>query len=226
MNGAGNGSRGSHIGIIHEPEPLRAQTVGTRIRPTYDVAVIERDKYKKRARQQSLMINGAIGLQVIVGAITTGVAAASTNIGSAVAVLGGISTALASYLAKVRGSGEPEFSALRSRELSTFIREVDAFMMDHGHKLGSEFDAQISMYRGRFESIIRTEGEDSAGGTSHARHSNPSNAYPANTQQQGTMGTYGGKQFQQMPPQMDGGYGPMNEKQQMLKNEKALSGMV
>lgn len=32
------------------------------------------------AGQQSLLINGAIGLQVIVGAITTGVAAASTNV--------------------------------------------------------------------------------------------------------------------------------------------------
>jgi len=32
------------------------------------------------ARQQSLLINGAIGLQVVVGAITTGVAAASKNV--------------------------------------------------------------------------------------------------------------------------------------------------
>ena len=32
------------------------------------------------ARNQGLLINGAIGLQVIVGAITTGVAAASTNV--------------------------------------------------------------------------------------------------------------------------------------------------
>lgn len=34
------------------------------------------------ARQQGLLINGAIGLQVIVGAITTGVAAASKNVPS------------------------------------------------------------------------------------------------------------------------------------------------
>ena len=34
------------------------------------------------ARQQSVLINGAIGLQVVVGAITTGVAAGSKNVRS------------------------------------------------------------------------------------------------------------------------------------------------
>jgi len=181
------------------------------------------------------MINGAIGLQVIVGAITTGVAAASTNIGSAVAVLGGISTALASYLAKARGSKEPEFSTIRSRELSTFIREVQAFTMDHGHKTGTEFDYQIAMYRERFELIIKTEGEDSTTGTGYAPHpppSHPGNFQPMNNQQQ-MGGTYPGRPYQPMqqpmpPPQADAGYGQMSEKQQQTqwKNEKALSGMV
>jgi hypothetical protein len=49
-----------------------------------------------------------------------------------VAVLGGFSTILASYLAKVRGSGEPEFSSIRSRELSSFLRELHAFIVDDG----------------------------------------------------------------------------------------------
>jgi len=49
-----------------------------------------------------------------------------------VAVLGGVSTILASYLAKVRGSGEPEFSSIRRRELSSFLREVHAFVVDEG----------------------------------------------------------------------------------------------
>ena len=48
------------------------------------------------------------------------------------AVLGGVSTILASYLAKVRGSGEPEFSSIRGRELSSFLREVHAFVVDDG----------------------------------------------------------------------------------------------
>ena len=44
---------------------------------------------------------------------------------------------LASFLAKARGSNEPDFSNLRSRELSTFIREAEAWTMDHGKLLVS-----------------------------------------------------------------------------------------
>ena len=51
------------------------------------------------------------------------------------AVLGGFSTIFASYLAKVRGSGEPEFSSIRGRELSSFLREVHAFVVDDGSSL-------------------------------------------------------------------------------------------
>ena len=104
-----------------------------------------------------------------------------------VAVLGGISTILASYLAKVRGSGEPEISSIRTRELNSFLREVRAFIIDDGSsiffqsfrrgfvflslselpcaypgdKFGTEYDEKITMYRERFENIIKTEGEDS-----------------------------------------------------------------
>jgi len=133
---------------------------------------VERDKFQKQgalsafyfilvvafvlmirfiARQQGILINGAIGLQVIVGALTTGVAAAGTanvrdclpgitetsnslpsQIGAAVAVFGGISTILASYLAKIRGSGEPEFSTIRAREVTSYLRDLEAFVLDHG----------------------------------------------------------------------------------------------
>lgn len=55
------------------------------------------------------------------------------------AVLGGFSTIFASYLAKVRGSGEPEFSSIRGRELSSFLREVHAFVVDDGSFLSLFF---------------------------------------------------------------------------------------
>jgi SMODS and SLOG-associating 2TM effector domain len=94
-----------------------------------------------------------------------------------------MSTLLASYLAKSRGSNEPENSNLRSRELDTFIREMEAWMMDKGmqvviiihdthlciavlgHIVGPEFDPQITKFRERYEDIIRTAGEntDTAG---------------------------------------------------------------
>lgn len=94
-----------------------------------------------------------------------------------------------------------------------------------GHKVGSEFDPQITMYRGRFELIIKTEGEDSTSGTSYATQPNyPANVYPAS--QQPMAGTFNGRGVQTVPPRANGGNVQLSEKQQILKNEKALGGMV
>jgi hypothetical protein len=80
----------------------RPKTLQDRLKPTIDAATAERNKFKRRcmfpdrcfssipirfreylrdllAYQQSIIINGAIGLQVIVGALTTGVAASGTT---------------------------------------------------------------------------------------------------------------------------------------------------
>ena len=72
-----------------------------------------------------------------------------------------MSTLAASYLAKSRGSGEPEASALRARELDSFIRDLEAFMLDHGHLTGGagggvqpEYEAMVARYRRRFEEIM------------------------------------------------------------------------
>jgi hypothetical protein len=152
------------------------------------------------ARIQGFALNGCIGLQVVVGALTTGVASAvsgkQVQIGVSIlgehtfssvseetdSLKGGMSTVLASYLARVRGSGEPESSTLRARELDTFIREVEAWSLDHGrllffyfhitvtnnllsgHLVGSEYDDPINKFRERFENIIRTAGEDANSG--------------------------------------------------------------
>ena len=37
-----------------------------------------------------------------------------------------------SYPAKIRGLGEPEFSTLRTRDLNSFLRQVETFIMDRG----------------------------------------------------------------------------------------------
>lgn len=87
---------------------------------------------------------------------------------------------------------------------------------------------QIMMYRHRFELIIKTEGEDSTSGTgyaSHSRQNHTGGTYPVD--QHGM--SFGGNNFQAMPPPMNGGNGQLSEKQQMQmwgKSEKALSGMV
>ena len=83
------------------------------------------------------------------------------------------------------------------------------------------------MYRERFELIIRTEGEDSTGRGAFAalsRQYNPMEFHPAN--QQPMPGTFGARGYQPTPPQPYQGPVQPNEKPQMSKNEKALSGMV
>lgn len=154
------------VGVPVVEQPPKRKTLEDRLRPTVDSAKAERNKFQRRASQQGILINGAIALQVIAGALTTGVAASgSRNIGTAVAALGGLSTILASYLAKVRGSGEPELSTVRTRELNSYLREVETFIMDHGDETGTDYDEQVSSFRERFEMIIKTDAEDSGGGT-------------------------------------------------------------
>lgn len=49
---------------------------------------------------------------------------------------GGLSTMAASYLARTRGSNEPELSISRTKDLEQFIRECEAFQLDFGHLYG------------------------------------------------------------------------------------------
>lgn len=65
-----------------------------------------------------------------------------------------MSTLAASYLARARGSGEPEKSIVRAHDLDHFIRDAEAFLLDHGHLTGIEYDAQVQRYRARFEEIM------------------------------------------------------------------------
>lgn len=112
------------------------------------------------------------------------------------------------------------------RHLSRGQVRQPVYFSTAGHKVGSEFDFQIKLYRERFELIIKTEGEDSASGTGYASHPRPNqhmNIHPAG--QQVMAGTFGARNLQAMPPYPDGGNGQPNEKP-MWKDEKALSGMV
>ncbi|KAI0699503.1 hypothetical protein C8T65DRAFT_581065 [Cerioporus squamosus] len=137
------------------------KTVGERIEPTLAAAREERVKAEARAKVHGWALNAAIGAQVILGALTTGVAAATTGRQTSIAtsVLGGLSTLAASYLAKARGSGEPEESARKAQDLKSFIRDCEAFKLDHGHKVGPDHDDMIMRYRRRFEEIMGNEFE-------------------------------------------------------------------
>ncbi|KAF8642448.1 hypothetical protein AX16_009488 [Volvariella volvacea WC 439] len=141
---------------LEEKAPNRERTVGERLGPTIKNAKTERDKYIVKARMTGYALNIAIGLQVLLGALTTGLSAVTTGRTTSVvtAILGGFSTIVASYLARARGSNEPELSITRVKDLEQFIRESEAFDLDHGHETGDVHDATLNGFRNRFEELL------------------------------------------------------------------------
>lgn len=61
-------------------------TVGQRLQPTLDVAIAEKQKYETKARMTGYALNAAIGLQVLLGSLTTGLSAISATGGKSVRV--------------------------------------------------------------------------------------------------------------------------------------------
>ncbi|KAI0249459.1 hypothetical protein BJV78DRAFT_1227553 [Lactifluus subvellereus] len=136
--------------------PNRERTVAQRLDPTITAAKAERNKAAYQAKWTGLAINIAIGLQVFFGALTTafGAALSGKSTSVAISILGGASTLVASYLARVRGSNEPEFSLLRTKALNHFLREINAFTLDHGHEVGREWDEKINGFRLGLENML------------------------------------------------------------------------
>lgn len=151
-----NSHRGSNIDWIVPPSKdvaFRPKTVGERLDPTLHNAYESKTKYAAKARITGFALNIAIGLQVLLGALTTGLAATSHS-GTPISVLGGLATLVASFLARARGSNEPELSITRVKDLEQFIRECEAFKMDVGHETGHEHDAILIKLRDRFEELL------------------------------------------------------------------------
>ncbi|RDB29423.1 hypothetical protein Hypma_014925 [Hypsizygus marmoreus] len=139
-----------------EDKPAPRRTVGERLQPTLDVAQTELDKCAMKARMTSYALNVAIGLQVLLGSLTTGLSAVTTGRQTAIVttVLGGLATITASYLARARGSNEPELSITRAKDLEKFIRECQVFLMDHGHVYTAEHDDELFAFRDKFEEVM------------------------------------------------------------------------
>jgi len=139
-----------------KPYVPRLRSVGERLQPTLDHAHREKAKFEKKAMLNGWALNLAIGLQVVLGALITGLAAAikPSKVGVTTSALGGISTLTASFLARMRGSKEPELSITRTKDLDQFIRECDAFQLDRGHITGNEEDAKLDELRKRFEELL------------------------------------------------------------------------
>jgi hypothetical protein len=69
-------------------------------------------------------------------------------------ILGAFATLVASYLARARGSNEPELSIARVKDLDQFLRECKNFEGDHGAYTGHDYDKQLDYYRSRFENLL------------------------------------------------------------------------
>ncbi|KAG5652991.1 hypothetical protein H0H81_002816 [Sphagnurus paluster] len=139
-----------------EDKPVPRRTVGERLAPTLAKAHVEREKYAAKAKMTGYALNAAIGLQVLLGTLTTGLSVAFSGKQAAVSttILGGMSTIVASYLARARGSNEPELSISRVKDLEQFIRECESFQMDQGHIRGGVHEDQLLHFRSRFEELL------------------------------------------------------------------------
>jgi hypothetical protein len=71
-----------------------------------------------------------------------------------VSVLGAASTLVASFLARTKGSNEPQTSQFRAQALDHFLREIEAFKLDHGHEVGERWDGKIHRFRSGLEKIL------------------------------------------------------------------------
>ncbi|KAI9435144.1 hypothetical protein H4582DRAFT_1817848, partial [Lactarius indigo] len=135
-------------------------SVGARLQPTIDDATVECAKAARTGENKTQLtewlLNTAIGLQVLIGALTTalGAALSGKNTSVAISILGGAATLIASYLARMRSSNEPESSRLRADALNHFLREIKGFQMDHGHELGHEWDEKINGFRLGLENTL------------------------------------------------------------------------
>ena len=74
-------------------------TVGDRLKPTLDVAIAERDKSSSNAKWTGITLNVAIGLQVLLGSLTTGLSALSASGGKSVNIF--LTTTTMAYLTRV-----------------------------------------------------------------------------------------------------------------------------
>ncbi len=79
-------------------------------------------------------------------------------------ILGGTSTVIASYLARVRNSNEPETSNGRVRDLSEFLRECYAFVEDYGYDTGGEYNGGVVELGQRFEELLKGADSNVGGG--------------------------------------------------------------
>ncbi|KZS87887.1 hypothetical protein SISNIDRAFT_460485 [Sistotremastrum niveocremeum HHB9708] len=111
-------------------------TVAARLAPVLDAARRTRQKASRKARHAEHSLNLAIGLQIVIGALTAGLSAVTPGRSTQImnAILGIFATIVSGFLARMRGSGQPELSINTKRDMDKLIRDIEAFIVDWGHK--------------------------------------------------------------------------------------------
>jgi hypothetical protein len=69
-------------------------------------------------------------------------------------ILGGLTTIVASYLAKTRNSDEAEGARERVSGLDRFIRTCTSFLLDHGHSDDPVYDKVVGELRREFDELL------------------------------------------------------------------------
>lgn len=60
---------------------------------------------------------------------------------------------MSAFLARVRGTREPERSKSHSENLEKYIRDLKAFVEDHGMSTGQEHNERIDRFRDEFSRL-------------------------------------------------------------------------
>jgi len=132
------------------------KTVNERLQPTLRAAEMKLAMEKRKARVSNIAINFAIALQILFGTLVTIIAAVTngTDTRIVISVFGGLSTLTALYLARCRGVGQPEASVSLCKYLENFIRDLESYLLDHGHERDPQYDLKIANFRRRFEKLL------------------------------------------------------------------------
>ncbi|GJJ08285.1 hypothetical protein Clacol_002495 [Clathrus columnatus] len=153
----GNQSRGpklevngkSAVNTNHSEDEINYPigTVGRRLQHTLKTAKEEQSKYEKQASLAAWATNIAMFSQIVSNAIITGLSASGGG------RHGALGTIVSAFLARIRGTREPERSKTHSQNLEKYIRELRAFIEDHGMSQGREHDDRIGYFRDGFNKL-------------------------------------------------------------------------
>ncbi|EJD45119.1 hypothetical protein AURDEDRAFT_114195 [Auricularia subglabra TFB-10046 SS5] len=137
------------------PEERNRDTVSRRLQPTIDIAKKRHFALSAKAKLFGRSLNAAIGLQIVVGALITGLAAVTTGRQTSImtSVLGAFSTIIGSFLARMRGTSEPDLSKSRAKGYERFLRACEAFLVDFGDDAAREHIDKINAFRQEFEEL-------------------------------------------------------------------------